>query len=155
MQNLRFIFGLSVVALLLGVTSAATLAESSAFPATVVISEPWIRANAPGLDVAAAYFNIRNSGKQAIVLSAVGTPAAASATMHMTVIAKGVSSMRELASVRIDAGETVKFEPGGMHVMLLGLRHPLQPGRSAALRFTLSSGASLQLNATIKPLAGL
>ena len=149
----RFIAGLAGLALTFCAGTWLTAAESSRFPATVVVSDAWIRANAPGLDVAAAYFNIRNTGRQPVVLAGISTPAAAGATMHMTILRKGISSMREVASLTIAPGETVKFEPGGMHVMLMGLTGALQPGRGATLRFVLSTGATLQQTAPIKSVA--
>jgi periplasmic copper chaperone A len=150
----RYIVGWAALALSLCAATPLLAAAAAPLPATIAISQAWIRANAPGLDVAAAYFNVRNSGKQPVVLSGISTPVAASATMHMTVISKGISSMRELDGLTIAAGETVKFEPGGMHVMLMGLKAPLQPGRSAALQFRFGNGAVLQIVARIKPLAG-
>jgi copper(I)-binding protein len=41
--------------------------------------------------------------------------------------------MREVAVLHVDAGQTLEFQPNGMHVMLTGLKEPLVEGKSFEL----------------------
>ena len=148
------LFATFLVGLALAGNSAARAGTPPVAPVPVSVSDAWVRANAPGLDVTAAYLKIRNSSRRSVQLVGISTPAAAMASMHITVIERGVSSMREVPMVKIAAGEVVQFEPGGMHVMLMGLVKPLRPGTRIRLRLELASGAHLDLDVPVRTLAG-
>ncbi len=45
--------------------------------------------------------------------------------------------MRQLESLELPAKQTVKLEPGGLHIMLLDLKSPLKLGDKVPLRLTL------------------
>jgi hypothetical protein len=118
------------------------------------VSGAWVRANAPGGDVAAAYFELRNASRQPATLTAISSDSAAHASVQATVIAKGISSMREMSSVELLAGETVRFQPGGMQVVLSGVQGQLRPGAPLRLTLSFADGTQLRVSATIKSLAG-
>lgn len=154
-------FKKAVAALLLSaLLSAAAFARAGAAatqvhrqPASVSVTNAWVRANVPGMNVTAAYFDLHNAGKEPATLTGISTSAAASASMHATVIARGISSMRALEIVRLLPGETVKIEPGGMHVMLMGLSSELAAGGRFPLTLSFSDGTQLRVDALIKALA--
>jgi copper(I)-binding protein len=102
----------------------------------LVIEHPWSRATASGMPMGAAYLSITNTGKAADVLLAASTPAAARVEMHQTTIVDGISRMRPLAEVAIAPGSTVKIEPGGIHLMLVDLKAPLEKDRQIPLDLT-------------------
>ena len=54
----------------------------------------------------------------------------------------GNMTMQEVDSIDLPAGEAVVFEPGGYHVMLLGLASPLEVGDTFDLTLLFESGAS-------------
>mgnify|MGYP002813357777 FL=1 len=45
--------------------------------------------------------------------------------------------MRQLKNLELPAKQTVKLEPGGLHIMLLDLKSSLKPGDKVPLRLTL------------------
>jgi len=45
--------------------------------------------------------------------------------------------MRQIKSLELPAKQTVKLEPGGLHIMLLDLKKPLKLGDKVPLRLTL------------------
>jgi len=47
---------------------------------------------------------------------------------------------------------TVKFEPGGLHVMLHDLKQPFT-GQTVPLVITLADGGTLQVTAVVRPLS--
>ncbi|WP_415183672.1 copper chaperone PCu(A)C [Phaeovulum sp.] len=88
-----------------------------------------IPALSPVAKSAAGYMVISNEGKSADRLIGVETPAAEAASVHETDFGSdGVARMRALDGLAIDAGDIVTLEPGGMHVMLMGLTAPLKAG---------------------------
>ena len=128
-----------------------TVAVSAATPAGLSAQDAWIRAT-PGVDVAAAYLTLHNAGTQAVVVSGVRSPAAAAAMIHETSLVNGVSTMRPREPLRVAAGETVRFAPGGLHIMLHGLKRPLAVGDEVPVTLLMEGGGSVTALARVRPL---
>jgi periplasmic copper chaperone A len=132
---------------------AACLACSGALAQSPQLSaqDAWIRAT-PGADVAAAYVTLHNRGTRTVVVIGVRTPAAASAMIHESALVKGQSTMRPRARVGVPPGETVKFEPGGLHIMLQHLTRTLASDDEIPLVLLLEGGGTLNVTAHVRPL---
>ena len=65
-------------------------------------------------------------------------PGVARAELHEHAMAGMVMKMRPLAGLAIPAGQTVALAPGGMHIMLVGLKAPLREGQSFPLTLTFA-----------------
>ena len=128
-----------------------TAAVGAAAPAALTAQDAWIRAT-PGVDVAAAYLTLRNAGSQPVVVTGVRSPAAESAMIHATTLINGESTMRPHESLRIAPGETVRFAPGGLHIMLHGLKRPLAVGEEVPVTVLLEGGGSVTALARVRPL---
>lgn len=100
----------------------------------------------PGMDMSAesaAYATITNDGTTADALVGVSTPAASSATLHNTVTKKSAGTMVSVRSIPIPAGGHVTLQPGGYHVMLMGLKGDFKVGSTITMTWTFESGARL------------
>ncbi len=86
------------------------------------------RAVAPGAPVSGAYMQITNGDDAPHALVAAHADVAENVELHNHVMEDGMMKMRRMDSVPLPAGETVTFEPGGLHVMLIGLTGPLEAG---------------------------
>jgi copper(I)-binding protein len=94
------------------------------------IGNPWARATPKGATVGAGYLTITNKGAEADRLIGGSAAPAARFEVHNTVMEKGVARMRQVTGLEIKPGETVELAPGGMHVMLMGLKQPLRQGQT-------------------------
>lgn len=96
----------------------------------LTISHPWARPTVTTRQPGAAYFTLRNEGEtDARLVEARPVDFAEIAELHTHINDDGVMRMRPVSGgVVIPAGETVRFEPGGLHVMLFGLAEPLTAG---------------------------
>lgn len=113
---------------------------------TLQISQPWARATPKGADSGAAYMTVTNTGAKPEQLSCLSSDAAAKCQIHQMSMDNGIMKMREIeGGVEIKPGETVKFEPGGYHVMLVGLKAPLVQGKTVAATFKVDAGATAQV----------
>jgi copper(I)-binding protein len=122
----------ALVLLPLALTSPSLLAAhagAKAAPGPALrIVHPWSRPAAAG-GVGAGYFTILNPGRTQDRLLRVETAGADLAGMHVSTMAGGMMSMTEVnGGVRIDAGGRVDFQPGGLHVMFVGLRRSQKLG---------------------------
>lgn len=114
-------------------------------------SDAWLRAT-PGTQVAAAYLTLTNSGTQPLTVTGVQCPLAAQAMIHETQLSGTTSTMRPRESVVIAPGSSVRFAPGGLHVMLVGLKHALRAGDEVPLELLLSDGSKLAVTAHVRAL---
>ena len=101
----------------------------------VTVAHAWVRATAPGQRVAGAYLEISSAAPSKLV--AASSPVAGSVEIHSMRLENGVMEMRQLESLELPAMQTVKLEPGGLHIMLLDLKKSLKPGDKVPLRLTL------------------
>jgi copper(I)-binding protein len=131
----------------------ALLAVAGAAAQTPALSaaDAWIRAT-PGSDVAAVYLTLHNSSAQPVEVIEVRTPLAAQAMIHETTVSNGQSTMRAHQPLRIAGGATVRFAPGGLHIMLHGLTRPLRPGDAVPLSLQLAGGATVAVTAHVRAL---
>lgn len=117
--------------------AAFALAAPAAAQGNQLHVSGWARPTAAGQQAAAAYLTIHNGGKREDRLLSVSTTAAAAASLHVTSNVGGIARMRPSGPVAIAPGRTVTMAPGGLHLMLTGLKAPLRPGTRLplALRF--------------------
>lgn len=62
----------------------------------------------------------------------------------------GVTGMTQVTSVAVPAGATVAFEPGGSHVMLIGLVAPLEAGRSFPLTLEFERAGTQSITVEVR-----
>ncbi|MFI5234534.1 MAG: copper chaperone PCu(A)C [Gemmatimonadales bacterium] len=100
------------------------------------------------------YFTITAHGVGDTLL-AVTTPVADSAQIHATMARGEVLMMAPTAAVPIPAGATVRFAPGGRHVMLLGLHRTLIAGDSFPVELIFRRAGRLTVSAHLADYAHL
>jgi len=72
------------------------------------------------------------------------------AEVHQTSAVNGVMQMRPVAAVKVPHGQLVTFGPGGLHVMLMGLKQPLKQGDSFPLTLTFTKAGDVTVNAMVQ-----
>lgn len=115
--------------------------------AGIAVGEPFSRP-APAGGTGAGFFSVTNNNTGPDVLIAVESPIARKVQMHETSMADGMMRMEQLKDgVPLKAGQTVAFEPGGKHVMFIGLVRPLKAGDRipATLVFRNAGRAPIEL----------
>jgi copper(I)-binding protein len=119
---------------------------------SVAISHAWARATAPGQGVGAAYLELKSAVDLTLVKAE--SPAAGSVEIHKMSMKDGVMEMRMLETMELPAGEVVKLEPGGLHLMLFDLKKPLKMGESMQLTLYFKDksgkGSSMKIDLPIK-----
>jgi copper(I)-binding protein len=118
-------------------------------PPAVSVDGVWARATVPGQSGSAAYFTIRNAGGEDKLLT-VSSPGA-DASLHSTSMDNGVMRMRPIEALDIPANGTVELKPGGTHVMLMGLKQPLQAGSALELDLKFEKSGERKVTAEVRP----
>ena len=104
--------------------------------ATIQVTNAWARATVPGQTVAGVYLEISSSEDARVV--GVRSPASKSAEIHSMSTEGGMMKMRRLSGLDLPAGQTVRFAPGGNHIMLLDIKEPLVLGGRVTVTLIVS-----------------
>ncbi|MGV8933896.1 MAG: copper chaperone PCu(A)C [Gallionellaceae bacterium] len=115
--------------------SILLLCAAQAYAGDVTVSDVWSRASAPGQSNGSVGLVITSTKDARLI--AVSSPAAESAEIHTMSMDNGVMKMRELEFLSLPANQAVKLGPGGNHLMLFGLKKPLQAGKEIPLTLTI------------------
>ena len=100
----------------------------------------------------AAYFAIHNRGRRDDRLTGAGFAGARRVEIHETRVSPdGLATMRPVSAVVVAAGQTVRLEPGGMHVMLMGLERSLVAGDSVSLWLDFELAGRMTIVAEVRP----
>jgi len=118
-------------------------------PKNLQVSGAWARPAAAG-DNSAAYFTIDNPTNQADTLLSVASDVADQAELHMTSMENGVMSMTPQVNLVVDANSQVAFAPGGLHVMLTGLKHALKAGDKFDLTLNFEHAGAVKVTVEVK-----
>ena len=94
----------------------------------IQIEDPWVRAVPPNANNSAIFLDLRNESEQLRKLVKVHSEVAERVELHTTKDEDGMLRKQRLDEVLIPALETQSFHPGGIHIMLIGLRSPLEVG---------------------------
>ena len=125
------------------ILSALLLAACTEEQAPLTASNVIVTQAVPGMPMSAGYFELTNNSGQAISITHVTSPEFASVEMHETIIKDEVARMTPLGTLTLQSGETVSFEPGGKHLMLM---RPSDDIDSVTLQFF--AGESVLLSVT-------
>ncbi len=126
--------------LLLGVW--ATLASASD-AVGVSMKDGYIRLPPPG-SPAAGYFTLKNAGPARVLVDA-DCDCAGMTMLHETVERDGVASMRHVDGVPLAAGGEIQAKPGGLHLMLMRLKAPLNAGDKVTVVLRFADGDTLSV----------
>jgi periplasmic copper chaperone A len=132
--------------------SAPLAAQPGAPAGTLTVTDAWVRA-IPGAAVAAAYMRLHNGGPRPLRVTGVRSALAGHAMIHETRLENGVSTMRPHEPLVIAPGASVELRPGGLHVMLHDLAHPLAVDEQVPLELLLEGGGRVAVSARVRPLS--
>ena len=111
--------------------------------------QPWCRPTPQGRDVTACYLTLTASTGDRVI--SVLSPRASQAQLHSVSMENGMMTMQEMPDgLDLPAGQAIALEPGGDHIMLLGVTVPLAEGDRVPLALTFQSGAQIALEAPVR-----
>lgn len=131
--------------------SAPALARGHSTGA-IRVSDAWSPATPPGAPTAAGYLTITNAGRTADRLLGGSTPVAAEVQLHSMSTQGGIMRMRPVTGgLAIAPGETLRIQPGGQHLMLVGLKRALKVGERAPVTLEFARAGKLRVDFVVRP----
>lgn len=130
MNKLRTGLVAGMAVMLLGLSGLASAAEP-----LVQVSGAWIRQAVKGQSGTGGFMQLTSS--QPLTLTGFRTPVAASAELHEMAMEGDVMRMHAIDALPLPAGQAVALQPGGHHLMLMGLKKALKAGTQVPLTLLL------------------
>jgi copper(I)-binding protein len=137
--------------------ASACSADSSEFAATAA----WSRPTPANSDTGVVYLTLTTDADDALVAASVDDTVAKSIEMHATTVDSGsgahthgggsadVYSMGSVERFDLSASESLVFQPGGNHLMLIDLAAPLKLGSQFELALEFASGRDLVVDVIV------
>lgn len=118
---------------------AGVLLSASVYAGDIIqIENARSRATAPGQD--AADVDLTITSIHAARLVGVSSPACKTVELHSMTHQNGMMKMREVRFIELPAGKRVNLGESGYHLMLSGLKAPLNAGDSVPLTLQIKTG---------------
>ena len=139
-------------ALALAAAALSACAPAPPKPADVTPLRAWARATAPGQESGGIFLTLRNRGGAADRLIGGSSPAAGAVEIHSMTMDGDVMRMRRQPDVEIAPGQSVTLEPGGTHLMLMGVKAPLAAGAAFPLTLQFAQSGQKQIEVKVLPI---
>ncbi len=115
----------------------------------LIIEAAWARATVPGMPMGAVYMRMINPAADPVQIDEIRTEVARQGEIHESIEIDGMMRMRHVNPFIVNAGDTEKLEPGGRHIMLMGLVNPLKEGARFKLNLVDTQGDSHQVDVIV------
>ncbi len=115
----------------------------------IVVSNAWVRLMPPSQKTTAAYMVIENNSDKEMVLESASTDVASMTHLHRMGHSNGMMTMGSAGEVRIPAKSKAVLEPGGLHLMLIGLKKPLNKGDVVVMILHFQGGNNIVIKADV------
>jgi len=129
---------------------ALLLLSVKALAADLAVLDPYARETPPGTTNSAVFMTLDNPGEQTRTLISASSDVAPQVELHNHVMVGDMMQMRRIESINVAPHQQTPLQPGGLHIMLLGLAHPLKEGETITLTLTFANGEHRQLTVPVK-----
>lgn len=146
---MKKILGLSVLLF------AFSVADGGAEQTSIQVENAWARESPPTVSNGAAYVTLTNTGNETDHLVAVSGNVAETIELHTHLMEDGVMKMRQVDDIEVSPEEQTILEPGGLHIMLIGLQAPLQAGQTFPLTLEFEKAGKMGIEVKVVKMGGM
>ncbi|MEU4404110.1 copper chaperone PCu(A)C [Streptosporangium sp. NPDC023963] len=119
----------------------------------LTITDPWVKTAKKGMS--AAFGTLVNNTDAEVTVVSGASPLSPKIELHEVVDSKGKMIMRpKEGGIVIPARGTHLLQPGGDHIMLMGITEAVKPGAQIPFTLTLKDGKTVEFTAVGKDFAG-
>lgn len=129
--------------------AAALLGPCSAFAQApgVAVENPWTRAARAG-GQGAGFLTLRSAGADRLL--SASSPAANRVELHTHLREGDVMRMRPVEAIDLPAGTAVTLQPGGFHLMFMGLKQPFEQGTQVPVTLVFERAGSVTVQLPVQ-----
>lgn len=126
-----------------------SLTISPAF-AEITFDDARVRAVPPTQTITAAFMQIHNTGSEDLAIIGAESPVSEVVELHTHIRDGEKMQMRQIPQIELPAMATTTLQPGGLHLMLIGLKATLELDQPIDITLKLSNGETQTLTAPVK-----
>lgn len=115
----------------------------------IVIKDQWVRPGAEKMSTA-LYLTIENESSETDTLYSIDSEVSDMIQLHETYSKGDLMGMREIGQIVINPGEKVTLEPGGMHIMVMGLKKDLKIEDKVNFNLHFRKAGDIKITADVK-----
>lgn len=120
--------------------------------AQIHITDATARATAPKQAHGVVFLELENQGKSADKLQSLSSSVAQEVQIHNMLMDGDMMKMRQLTELSLPAGEKLTMKPSnGPHLMLIGLKQPLQAGQTIPMTLVFEKAGKLDIQVKVTP----
>jgi hypothetical protein len=117
------------------------------------IGQPWARATPPTAPSGGGFLTITNKGTAPDRLVSASSPAAGAVQVHEMKMEGSIMRMREVEKgLEIPPGATVTLAPGGLHLMMMGLKAPFKKDEKVPLTLVFEKAGKIDVELVVVPI---
>ncbi len=116
----------------------------------ISITNAWVKAMPPSMKNTAAYMSITNHSKDKLTLISVESNVAETVELHTMSHENGKMIMFPIKEVSLDPESITSLKPGGIHIMLIDLKQPLQIEEEIEVILNFSDGTQTTVLTKVK-----
>jgi len=106
----------------------------------LLLKDAWVREAPPMARNLAGYAEVQNIGSDTVTIVSISSPMFEKIEMHVTTFNDGMMRMEQVKTLKLFTGESVFFEPGGKHFMLIKPKQAIVSGLKVPIKVKLDSG---------------
>ncbi len=123
---------------------------SNSYAGPISIEDAYVRHMPPTQPNTGAFMLFVNSGDADRAAVSAESDVAEKVELHTHTNDNGVMRMRQVEKIDIPANGQTELKPGGLHVMLIGLKAPLSLGQMVNIKVNFDDGSNEVIQAEVK-----
>ena len=117
--------------------------------AQIIIKDEWARVTPSGSG--AVYMIIKNIGNQDDNLTSASSDDSEMTMIHQTVREENIAKMiHVMEGIDLPKGKAIKLEPGGYHLMLMGINKNLSLNDRISITLAFKNNENIEINPIVK-----
>lgn len=113
----------------------------------IEVDDAYVRIAPPNAPATAAFMELENNDKVDHALVSAKTTINQTTELHTHTNDNGVMKMRQVSQIDLPAGKEVELEPGGLHIMMIGLNEDIQENQTIKIDLTFEDGSTKTITA--------
>lgn len=127
----------------------------SAQQASVTVTDAWLRQPVGNRKTTAVFAVVENKSAEARAVVGGTTDAAEKLELHEMKMDGAMMRMSPVKEIRVPANGKTELKPGGLHIMLFGLKAQPKVGDTVNLSLRLDDGTTVVVAAQVRKMDGM
>jgi copper(I)-binding protein len=140
----------SIIAITLTVALVLSACGASSTGPKISVEDAWARPVPAAGGNGTVFFRLVNTGDEPDQLLGGESPVAGSIEVHKTTMEEGVMRMEHIPGLELPAKGEILLEPGGYHMMLIGVNTSLALGDTLPITLRFEESGEIQMEVQVR-----